>query len=95
MRLENVCEYAEIGSLELLVIRNGLVKQLRYEVGQAKYWFNGRKSGIYGTSARDCNESYQFYRQRARAVVQALRKIETLVYGGTYSGVKGDVIAKW
>lgn len=95
MRLENVCEYAEIESLEMLAIRNGLVKQLRYEVDHAKYWFNGRKSGINEISAKVCNESYQFYRQRARAAVQALRKIDTLVYGVTYSGVEGKVILKW
>ena len=95
MRLENVCDYAEIESLEMIAIRSGLVKQLRYEVTQAKYWFKGRKSGINGMPARVCNESYQFYSQRARAAVQALRKIETLVYGGKYSGVEGKVISKW
>ena len=95
MRLENVCEHAEIESLEMMAIRSGLVKQLRYEVAQAKYWFNGRKSGICGIPASVCNQSYQFYRQRARAAVQALRKIDTLVYGVSYSGVEGKVISKW
>ena len=92
MRLYNdFKEYINLDSLQLAAMMTGLKKELKYNAQQAKFWFVGRKNGLYHITPESCRESYKFYADRSKCVLKAITDLEKLVYGIKRNGRRGEI----